>query len=118
MNINNFFYKYNFHDSIIDDIKYLIKENKLIISLELCNWMQTWYKSSEPEMLNGDLKFYNVFNYKINEDICLKDASILDINIIDIKNKDIKKIEIFLEQAKKTIVITFETNKVEWIENK
>jgi len=39
--------KYNFHDSLIEDVNYIPNEAKLEIKIKLCNWMQSDYKDSD-----------------------------------------------------------------------
>ncbi|MGG1763930.1 hypothetical protein ABDH58_14710, partial [Parageobacillus toebii] len=50
MKPSQFLNLYVLHDSFVEDIKYLINENKLELVIELCNWKQKFYTDTEPEM--------------------------------------------------------------------
>jgi len=76
--------KYYFHDSMITNISYIESDHKLIISMEFCNWAQSWYKEGDPELVELKLIFYGIETY----DGIVGDVdyfSILDGEIIDEK---------------------------------
>ncbi|MBA2874574.1 hypothetical protein HNR31_001344 [Anoxybacillus caldiproteolyticus] len=47
MKPSQFLNLYVLHDSFVEDIKYLINENKLELVIELCNWKQKFYTDTE-----------------------------------------------------------------------
>ena len=77
MTINDFVSIYYLHDSLITHISYL---NQIVsITIEFCNWAQTWYQDKEPEIENLILSFKDVEKYDglIGD---LNYYSILDVN--------------------------------------
>lgn len=53
-----FFSQVTFHDSGFDG--YHTRGNDLLVYVELCNYMQKWFKSGDPEMVTGQLKFHDI----------------------------------------------------------
>lgn len=76
--------KYNFHDSLIEKADYLFSEKKVEIIIELCNWQQTDYKDSDPEMLTICMVFDGVEKYEISiENYKFDSNEILDFVELD-----------------------------------
>ena len=106
--------KYDLHDSLIENIKYLQHEKKLMIEIELCNWKQSSYHDGEPEMLKMLIGFTGVKKYWIDpETMAFQSDEILEtilikgdtegseaIKIVLNGEKDIKIIEIFADEVK------------------
>lgn len=51
----------NFHDSTVTSVKYDPKTFTLVISIDFCNWAQTFYTEGEPEVITLHLYFYRAF---------------------------------------------------------
>lgn len=56
---------YDLHDSVVENIEYLLSEKKVLITLELCQWKQADYDESESEMQEGILSFTDVESFTI-----------------------------------------------------
>lgn len=72
--------KYDFHDSLIEDIICDNEHNKVILKLDFCNWKQTWYNESDEETKTLTLTFENVSNVVMPE-LSLNDDEIIEIEI-------------------------------------
>ncbi|CAH2213574.1 hypothetical protein [Tepidibacter aestuarii] len=110
--INDFFKKYYFHDSLVKNILY--DGSKLVIDIELCYWKQSEYNAYDEEIRDIKLIFENVLNFnfesennKIDNDIILK-FSIVENE----KNNGISLIEAVLEGGKDIKIIKFRTDSV------
>lgn len=76
--------KYNFHDSLIEDVNYIPNEAKLEIKIKLCNWMQSDYKDSDPEMLTMHMIFDGVEKFEMStENYVFNSNEILDVIELD-----------------------------------
>ena len=87
MKLAEFFEKYNLHDSIIEDLKYIPGEMKLVINLELCNWKQSFYESTEPEMKVGSLVFWGIAYFQAEpKTLSIDSNEILDVSLFPSKD--------------------------------
>lgn len=82
---------YDLHDSVVENIEYLISEKKVLITLELCQWKQFNYDEAESEMQEGVLSFTDVelfviepFSFLINSSEILKTKIYPENRIIEI----------------------------------
>jgi hypothetical protein len=60
--------KYDLHDSLIEEVDYYGDKKSLEIRIELCNWKQSDYKDTDPEMLNMCITFEGVEKYELSVD--------------------------------------------------
>lgn len=94
--------KYDLHDSCITNISYTRESKKLEITLDFCQWAQSWYKDDMPENIPiklilysidkydgiiGEIDYYSILNVEIKDDNKLS-FYILD----DFHNKNYKYI--------------------------
>ncbi|KAA9002079.1 hypothetical protein F4V43_13540 [Paenibacillus spiritus] len=74
------------HDNIVEDIEYLLNENKVQIKLDLCQWKQANYDESEPEMQAGVLTFTDVGSFQIEPPkFMINSNEILEVKVQDDK---------------------------------
>ena len=77
MTIKELIKKYYFHDSCITYINYLSNISRLEITIDFCQWAQSWYKDDMPENILiklvlsgidayngiiGDIDYYSILN--------------------------------------------------------
>lgn len=55
--------KYYFHDSMITNVLFDSNSQKLVFTIEFCNWAQEFYKAGEPELLKMELIFNGIKDY-------------------------------------------------------
>jgi len=100
--------KYDLHDSLVEGIKYLQDEAKLMLEIELCNWRQPSYQNGEPEMLKILITFTGVRRCEIEpEAISFESDEILEVTSIisDIEGSEAIKIVLRGEEAIKIVKI-------------
>ena len=68
MSLQQFFEQLYLHDSVVDRLEYLPHEQKLTLSLDLCNYMQDGYQEGEPENIPGTLTFTEVSEFTTDPD--------------------------------------------------
>lgn len=96
------FDKYNFHDSLIQQIEYFPLKKNLIIDIEFCNWCQSFYTKNEPEIREGRLIFDNVSFFQfIPATVKINNNEILEIhkkekNIIEIVFYNITDVQLLI----------------------
>jgi len=74
--------KYYFHDSCVTNITFSAETQRLIITMDFCQWAQEWYTEKEPENVWLKLTFHGIDEYNgITGDIDY--FSILDAEIKD-----------------------------------
>lgn len=81
MTLQEFTTKYNFHDSLLENITYNAESSELILLIDFCYWMQENYNNEEPETGMISVIFKNVFDFSGLEGEC-DDYSILHIKLI------------------------------------
>ncbi len=59
--------KYNFHDSLLENITYDKEKKKVILEIDFCNWKQKWYDESDEETSTILLSFENVYGVLVPE---------------------------------------------------
>jgi len=77
MKIDEFITNYNLHDSLLEDIKYDISNNIVLLIVDFCYWQQNNYKNETPETGTIIIEFSETTEllyepYKINSDEILK----------------------------------------------
>ncbi|MDO4941132.1 MAG: hypothetical protein Q4E33_05530 [Erysipelotrichaceae bacterium] len=63
MKINEFYKNYEFHDSLINNIKFNQEKGTLSINIELCNYEQKYYKEGDDEIIIIDVIFKGCKSY-------------------------------------------------------
>lgn len=112
MRPSEFIKEYIFHDSHVEKLEYDRAERQLTLILDLCQWKQSFYKETDPEMQLGFLIFSDVVFYNIEPELYELDSSeILEIRPSDGKSECIKLV---IEGLDDVIVINIQSDKVEW----
>ena len=105
--------KYNLHDSLIEKVDYLADNRRVEIRIELCNWQQSGYRDSEPEMLSIDMIFEEVERYELSlENYVFCSDEIL--NVVELDDQTIKIIFLTENGAEEMII---KAKKVSYIRN-
>lgn len=106
--------KYNLHDSLVNNIQYDNIEKKLIIDIELCNWLQSDYTEGESEMMNGTIEFTGISNYYHEPtNMSFDSDEILSIETLADTNSKDEKIKIVLRGDSDVKLITFNAKSIE-----
>lgn len=76
--------KFNFHDSIIENIDYIHNKKELKLKIYLCNWKQKDYQNGDPEMIELYLIFHDVksFETESSKDVYIN-GEIIEVKQID-----------------------------------
>ncbi|GAB6928923.1 hypothetical protein JCM10914A_29060 [Paenibacillus sp. JCM 10914] len=111
MKPTEFFSTYDLHDSVVVNIEYNPSELRVSISLELCQWKQTFYVETEPEMREGVLSFTGVTSFQIEPSSFQIDSN----EIFEVKSTvSSRVIEIVLTGGDDVGVISFEAEEAIW----
>lgn len=78
MTAEELIHEYYFHDSVVTNMKYI--NNKLILIIELCMYMQNGYRDSDPETKTVTVEFIGVGNFEFDSDFKFEDAEILELS--------------------------------------
>lgn len=118
MKPSEFIKAHNLFDSLVEELEYDEVNKQLKIMLELCQWKQSYYLETEPEMQLGILIFSNVTIYKTEPELFNLDSSeILEVDLLPFA-EDGESIKIVLNGLDDVIVLYIHSNEVEWIEIK
>lgn len=60
MKIYELLNSYYFHDSLVEEVRYFKEEEKVIIKMNFCNWLQPYYKEKEPDILECTVIFKGI----------------------------------------------------------
>ena len=108
LKISELLNSYNFHDSLVDDIQF--KDNKVVLKIDLCNWKQKNYKSSEAEMKNIELIFSNIEDYELDARIDTVDSD----TILEFKyDGNSKSVKLVLEDEDDIKILKFKGENVD-----
>jgi len=109
--------RYNLHDSLVENIKYLQEKRQVVLEIELCNWKQDSYRDSDPEMTLMSLLFHDVDKCEISPDSGTYDSDeILEIEVVQgSNNTDSEAIKIILRGNDDVKILQIQANDVEWI---
>lgn|SRR5690606_35690137 len=77
MKISEFFKNFSLHDSGIDRIVYFSDEKRMVVHLELCNYMQAGYQEGELELVPGHLEFLDVSGLDVDPPLSTIDWEIM-----------------------------------------
>ncbi|ASR46490.1 hypothetical protein P4H71_11625 [Paenibacillus kribbensis] len=118
MKPSEFIKMYTLFDSLVEDLKYNEVEKQLKLTLELCQWKQSFYVETEPEMQLGILIFSDVTFYKTEPQLFNLDSSeILEVDLLPCDGED-ECIKMVLNGLDDVIVLSIQSNEVEWKEIK
>ena len=115
MNLQAFFEQTYLHDSGIHNFQYFPLQQKLILTIELCHYMQNNYQPSEPEITINKLIFSGVKSLTSNPDINQvawsekMNGQILDVTVSKPNNFSESQIKILVDVTDyiKNIDITY-----------
>ena len=129
MNLQAFFEQIDLHDSGIDNFQYFSLQQKLILTIEFCHYLQNNYQSNDPETTINKLMFSGVKSLTSNPDINQikwgekMNGQILDVMVSKLDNSLDSQIKILLDVTDyiKNIDITFSlvfvASDVSWLTN-
>jgi hypothetical protein len=129
MNLQAFFEQIDLHDSGIDNFQYFPLQQKLILTIEFCHYLQNNYQSNDPETTINKLMFSGVKFLTSNPDINQikwgekMNGQILDVMVSKLDNSLDSQIKILLDVTDyiKNIDITFSlvfvASDVSWLTN-
>lgn len=129
MNLQAFFEQIDLHDSGIDNFQYFSLQQKLILTIEFCHYLQNNYQSNDPETTINKLMFSGVKSLTSNPDINQvkwgekMNGQILDVIVLKLDNSLDSQIKILLDVTDyiKNIDITFSlvfvASDVSWLTN-
>ena len=129
MNVQAFFEQIDLHDSGIDNFQYFPLQQKLILTIEFCHYLQNNYQLNEPETTMNKLMFSGVKSLTSNPDINQvkwgekMNGQILDVIVSKLDNSLDSQIKILLDVTDyiKNIDITFSlvfvASDVSWLTN-
>ncbi len=113
------------HDSVVNKYTYNSDDKRLCLLLELCNFMQPWYKEGEPENLCGQFVFSGVRKRRSEPEVAFvdwnnADGQILDISLTPNKRGEyevemVLEISDYVRHSEDIFVARFEAENFEWI---
>ncbi|MFT9846394.1 hypothetical protein [Aneurinibacillus sp. REN35] len=118
MKPSEFIKAHNLFDSLVEELEYDEVNKQLKITLELCQWKQSYYVETEPEMQLGILIFSDVIFYKTEPELFnLNSNEILEIDLLTFDGEG-ERIKIVLNGLDDVIILNIQSNEVEWKEIK
>lgn len=102
--------KFNFHDSIIENIDYIHNKKELKLKIYLCNRKQKDYRNGDPEMIKLYLIFHDVKSFKTESS---KDVYI-NGEIIEVKQIDSNTLKFIVLSDTDTKNITISAREVSY----
>ncbi|MCC3378526.1 MULTISPECIES: hypothetical protein [Paenibacillus] len=118
MKPSEFIKAYTLFDSLVEDLEYDEVKKQLRMTLELCQWKQSFYIETEPEMQLGILIFSDVAFYKTEPQLFNLDSSeILEVDLLPFEGKG-ERIKMVLNGLDDVIVLNIQSSEVEWKEIK
>ncbi|MEB3749711.1 hypothetical protein EP10_000550 [Geobacillus icigianus] len=116
MKPSEFIKAYNLLDSLVEKLEYDEVNKQLKITLELCQWKQSYYVETDPEMQLGILIFSDVTFYKTEPELFNLDSSeILEVDLLPFDGCG-ERIKIVLHGGDDVIILNFQSKEVEWKE--
>ncbi len=83
MTQQDFIAKYNFHDSLIDDISFDKTSDKVMMQVDFAYWMQDWYTEDLAETDALTICFNGVSQFVCPDDVPWEQISIIQASIED-----------------------------------
>ncbi|AET58468.1 hypothetical protein HPL003_08525 [Paenibacillus terrae HPL-003] len=118
MKPSEFIKAYTLFDSLVEELEYDEVKKQLRMTLELCQWKQSFYVETEPEMQLGILIFSDVTFYKTEPRLFNLDSSeILEVDLLPFDGED-ERIKIVLNGLDDVIVLNIQSSEVKWREIK
>src|SRR5438105_205139 len=97
MKISELFREYDFYDSLVEGIIYHKNTNLVMLEIELCNWKQTYYAKTDPEMITGRIVFTNISKFDLTPNIMEFDGDeILEFSIVTFEEEEIETLKLIL----------------------
>lgn len=81
MTLQEFLTKYNFHDSLIDDVSFDTVSKKVLMRIDFAYWMQEWYTENLAETDTLTIIFNEVSQFICPDDVPWEQISILQANL-------------------------------------
>jgi len=118
MKPSEFIKAYTLFDSLVEDLEFDEVKKQLRMTLELCQWKQSFYVETEPEMQLGILVFSDVSFYKTEPHLFDLDSSeILEVDVLPFDGEG-ERIKIVLNGLDDVIILNIQSNGIEWKEIK
>lgn len=106
--------KYDFHDSLLEDVFYDSDNKKVLLKIDFCNWKQEWYNECEEETSIISIVFNNVSNVVMPE-LKFNSDEIIEFEIL---SDSCAKILVFNDISETSYKIIIEAESAEIIEDK
>lgn len=87
MTQQEFITKYNFHDSLIDDVSFDAVSKQVVMRIDFAYWMQEWYTEDMAETDTLAIIFNEVSQFVCPEDVPWEQISIIQASL---ENDNIK----------------------------
>lgn len=87
MTQQEFITKYNFHDSLIDDVSFDAVSKQVVMRIDFAYWMQEWYTEDMAETDTLTIIFNEVSQFVCPEDVPWEQISIIQASL---ENDNIK----------------------------
>lgn len=81
MTLQEFLTKYNFHDSLIDDVSFDTVSKKVLMRIDFAYWMQEWYTENSAETDTLTIIFNEVSQFICPDDVPWEQISILQASL-------------------------------------
>jgi hypothetical protein len=127
MQISQFFDNYVLRDSVIEQCQFSPQSQTLSFQLNLCNFMQRFYRNSDPDVAPGRLMFTGVADLKVDPDTTIlnleppADCEIIEAGLDhDHQSKVVPSIKMVFQMTnyrtreQKVFVIRFRASDVKW----
>ncbi len=83
MTLQEFTTKYNFHDSLIDEVSFDAVSKQVLMRVDFAYWMQEWYTEDLPETDTLTLIFNEVSQFICPDDVPWEQISIIQASLED-----------------------------------
>lgn len=115
MKPSEFIKAYTLFDSLVEDLEFDEVKKQLRMTLELCQWKQSFYVETEPEMQLGILVFSDVSFYKTEPHLFDLDSSeILEVDVLPFDGEG-ERIKIVLNGLDNVIVLNILSTAISYL---
>ena len=83
MCVEEFISKYNFHDSLIDDVTFDVASKQVLMRVNFAYWKQEWYNEDTAETGPLTIIFKGVSQFVCPDDVTWEQISIIQASIED-----------------------------------
>lgn len=116
MKIVEFLENYNLHDSVVESITFYQNEKRVVMDMDLCNWLQSFYEDGDPEIKVGQLEFTEVISFKTEPKVfTINSNEIIDVSVLRIGSEN-ETIKFVLTSEEDVIIVEIEAEGVDWFE--